>query len=478
MSAINIGGVEFTQEQVTKMAQNGMLSVGQKHDPASTTLTATPLHGRNHGNTSQYGIFANPGARNEVISLAPRVRSLSNVLSMRPANNINEFQDVITGVTAGAGTNATGFCGNPPSAGQFKTSRLSFVFGSHYEKTQLNSIPEIGLVMNRADMPRRVVNLQGGQSRFIPTMAQELPDTLSQLANELITFGFDVERNAEQVLFTGNSATASASARRGFIKEFDGLDQYIKSTYTAPALNSVIKTFNALVSGTNSGGYNVVQSLANAMRGLRSRASGWGIDANWYMSMREDLFWSIAEVYAYLYYVRGMSGSAGLPISQNGRELTDFRDRIIAQQSLPVDGINVPVVFSDGIPRETLANGRYKSDIYIVPVESNIGDLTYLEYNDMTSTPKQEFLSLMNQNGGGQIGSMNNGFYLVGNRSTPFCWEYHFASQMRLIVTAPALCARVDDVWYDFDADIRDAIPGESYYANGGSTYWNGTFTP
>lgn len=476
MSAINIGGVEFTQEQVTEMAQKGLLSIGQKHDPASLTLTATPLHGRFHGNTSQYGVFANPGGRPDVLSFAPRVRSLSNVLSMRPANNINEYQDVKTGVTAGAGTNATGWCGNPPSAGQFKTSRLSFVFGAHYEKTQLNAIPEIGMVLNRADQPRRVVNLQGGSSRFIPSLAQALPDTLSQLANELITFGFDVERNFEQVMFTGNSGTASASARRGFIKEFDGFDQYIKTSYSASAVNSVVKTFNTIVTGTTSAGLNIVQTLANALRGLRSRANSWGIDANWYLAMREDLFWSLVEVYATAYYTRSMTGSSSLPIVQSGRELTDFRDRIIAQQSLPIDGMNVPVVFTDGIPRENTANGRYKSDIYIIPVESNVGDLTYIEYNDMGSAPKQEFLSLMSANGGGQIATMNDGFYLVGNRSTPFCWEYHFASQMRLIVSAPPLCGRVDDVQYDFDADIRDAIPGESFYANGGSTYWNGQF--
>lgn len=476
MTFLNIGGVDYTQDELATLNKAGVLQIAEKHNPASSTANAMPLHGHGHGAATQYGPLANPGAAPDMISLIPRVRSFSRVLNMRPADNYNEYQDVFTGVTAGSGTNATGFCADPPIAGQFKTTRLTFSFGSYYEKTKLNVIPAIGMRQNRADQARKVANMADPESRFIPTLAQELTDTMSQLANEMITFGIDAERTHEQVLFTGNNATASASARRGFIQEFHGFDQYIKTGYTAGGLDSVVKTFNALVSGTDSGGRSIVQVIADAWYGLQDRDEGFGITTNRYLVMRKDTFRALADYYAWVYYTRAMTGSSSLPITQSGTEITNFRDSMIRQQYLLVEGEEVPVVFTSGIPRENTANGRYKADIYIVPVQSSIGDLTYLEYADMNNPYINEFtFAIANM---GQIGNMNNGLYLVANRSTGLCWEYLFASQMRLVVKAPALCGRIDDVIYDFNADIRDAIPGESFYANGGGTYWNGTFTP
>jgi len=68
------------------------------------------------------------------------------------------------------------------------------------------------------------------------------------------------------------------------------------------------------------------------------------------------------------------------------------------------------------------------------------------------------------------VAVMNNGLFLVGKRSTGLCIEYHVQARMRLILDAPFLSGRVDDVIYTLIDPIRDAMPGTSFYANGGVT--------
>ena len=45
--AINIGGKDFSEAELAALAKAGVLSVGAKNDPASTTATGNPLHGTN-----------------------------------------------------------------------------------------------------------------------------------------------------------------------------------------------------------------------------------------------------------------------------------------------------------------------------------------------------------------------------------------------------------------------------------------------
>jgi hypothetical protein len=58
---------------------------------------------------------------------------------------------------------------------------------------------------------------------------------------------------------------------------------------------------------------------------------------------------------------------------------------------------------------------------------------------------------------------------MVGLRSTGLCREYHFAMRARLILEAPFLAGRLDNVTYSYrTAEWRDAYPGASAYVNGG----------
>jgi hypothetical protein len=68
------------------------------------------------------------------------------------------------------------------------------------------------------------------------------------------------------------------------------------------------------------------------------------------------------------------------------------------------------------------------------------------------------------------VAVLNNGLFIVGKRSTGLCIEWHIQSRMRLILDAPFLSGRVDDLIYTLVDPIAEAIPGVSNYRNGGVT--------
>lgn len=454
--------------------------LGFKHDPASTTLTATPLHGPFPGNANQYGIFSSPGVRpGRFSALQQPDHGLLDLCAINRSEYTNEILEIATGQTAGSGSNATGFCGNPPVAGQLKTCKQSFIWGDFYIKTQLNAIPKIGELRNRADVPGEIFNAGPNGNPLIPDIMYQMTDTRDQLAVELYTVGNEANRSITKVGIIGDTTLGSASTQRGFISEFKGLDGQIKTGYRdadnnalCAAADSDVLSFNASVSGTIGGGdgRNIVQALSDLVYSAKERADKVGLTGVvWAFVMRRDQFKAVADVYACSYATyRCVNTNAGQPQNQDALAINQLRLAMINGQYLLVDGVEVPVVFSEGIPRETLANNTYKADIYFVPVSWNGMPLLRLEYFPMDNQYATRFRTFAAVD---ELQVINNGMYLVGKRSTPFCLEYHFAARWRLILETPFLAARCDDVWYTYLAKLNTAYPNESGYVDGGVTY-------
>lgn len=477
---IVIDGVEYSDIELKALEKAGVLNIGRKHDPASTTLTATPLHGPFPGNANQFGIFSGAGVRPQRFSaLAHPEDGLMDLVSIERSEYTNELLEIMTGQTDGSGSNATGFCGNPPVAGSLKTCRQSFVFGDFYIKTQLNALPKIGELRNRADVPAQILNAGPTGSPLIPDIMFQMTDTRDQLAVELYTLGNEVKRSITRVGVQGDDTVASASTERGFISEFDGLDIQIASGKTdsvsgiaCPAADSQVLSFNALITGTIGGGdgRNIVQAISDMTFSAKELADKVGMSGVvWAWLMRRDQFRALTETYACNYATyRCTNTNAGQPQNQDAMTINALRLSMLQGQYLLVDGIEVPVVFSDGIPRETLANNQYKADMYLIPVSWNGMPLLKLQYFPMDNQYITRFRSLTDPD---EVQVINNGMYLVGKRATPLCLEYHFAARWRLILETPFLAGRIDDVWYNYLARLNNPYSGESGYRDGGVTY-------
>ena len=445
-----------------------------KNDPASTTLTAPTLHGPFPGNAAQYGIFSGAGVRPDRYSTLVRPNSLASLVNPVASRYTNEILEVMTGVTEATGTNATGFCGDPPTVGQGKVCRQTYVFGDYYVKTDLNAIPLLGQYRNRADVPANILNSGPKNNPLVPDVMFSLADNDSQLAYELWRVGVEMERTLEYQLVQGLVSEATDTTH-GWINGFNGLDYQIRTGYAdsvsglaCSAVDSAVITHGANINTTASDGRNIVQETSDLFYGLRRRASSMGMNATqWVIVMREELFRSFTEQYSCLYNQFGCSGSQYEEHNIDQTTTNNLRVEMQTGEYILVDGVKIPVIFSEGIAQTTPAANTFESDMYVVPTYWAGRPLLTLEYFPMDNQNAQNYSAFQ----GSEVATMNNGLYMVGNRNTGLCKEYHFASLMRLIMEAPWLAGRIDNLQYTFSAPIRNATPGASFYADGGATY-------
>jgi hypothetical protein len=233
----------------------------------------------------------------------------------------------------------------------------------------------------------------------------------------------------------------------------------------APALDSAVISFNANISGNGANGFDIVENITMLVRGLQDRAAGVGTNASHAIVMRRDAFFAIADVWACIYATYMCDGTAASPNNRDGMVIQSLREEMLRGRYLKVAGQDIPVIFSEGILQEVTANNTYKSDIYVVAYEADGIPLLTLQYFDMGNSYINEFA---NNFGLDDVAVMNNGLFLVGKRSTGLCIEWHVQSRMRLILDAPFLSGRVDDVIYTSIDPLRPSIPGVSLYADGG----------
>lgn len=476
--AIKIADKEFNEAELATLAKAGMLQIGQKNDPASTTLNGQALQGPFQGNSSQFGLFSYPGVRPQRFSALSRPDSWMGVLPVLRSQFQNEILEIMTGQTAATGTNASGFCGDPPVYGNLKTCQQVITWGDFYAKTTLNAGALLGQLRNRADVPAQILNAApGNRNPFIPDVMYRLDDTQSTLQSELFKMGVGMERSTELVSVQGVAGTAS-NTYIGWFTQFGGIDRFIKTGYTdavsgyaCQAVDSAVVAYNAAIDGTNSdgSGRTFVETLIETYRAMKKRARQVGMEATqWAILMRSEQFQRACDVWACQYAINRCAGTTSAPVNRDGMAIQALRVEMMSGNYLWIDGEQVPVIFSEGIPNPATANNTYNADIYIVPLNWMGRPLIYLEYYPMDNQYTQEW---MNNFGLQKVSVLNNGMFLVGYRDTGLCLEWHFQARMRLVLETPFLAARVDDVQYSYFEPTREALPGASRYQNGGITY-------
>lgn len=475
-----INGVEFTEKQISGLVEMGALNFNQKNDPSSSTPTQSQvLQGQSYTNPNQYGLFSYPGVRPDRFSALMRPRSMASLLRPMKSEFISEIIEIMTGQTAGTANAQTDWCAPGALAGVLKTCQQVSTFGNFKMNTRITPVQEVGLLRNRADIPGQIMNRPPRENPFIPDRLYQLTDTRNQLAYELFTLGVEAERSFENELWRG--VAGSNTSIVGWWKDFAGLDSLVKTGYVdavtgvaCPAADSIVITWNADVSATVNGS-NVVQAFADQYYAVRDTARQVGLgDVEFAFVMRVEMFRALTEVWScqYLTY-RCQSSNAGQPIVVTGEENNRLRLEMQTGQYLLIDGVPVPVVFSDGIQLEQLGWGGgtqkvFRADAYLLPIAWNGRPLVRAEYHDMGNVYAREFAQVVYPS----AEFINDGMYMLGKREAGGCVELEISMKMRVILECPFLAVRFDNLTFTYGAQSRTANPGETYlYRNGGSTY-------
>lgn len=457
----------------------------QKHNASGTADTHNPLYGPYADGSGDYGVFSIPGIRPEMFSAFQRPRSFSSILGIQPSRNANEKIGIMTGVTGGAGTNPTGFCGTAPTAGQLKLCVQNYIWGKSYWKSSVVNVAEAGEYVDYADTEKRILNLNQSPNPLIPDMLGRLDISNRSgalLANELFTLGAEMERNNELVLIQGNETTGNANTTRGYIQEYKGLERQIitgrvdmNTGVACPAADSQVITWGTGIDQTVSG-RTFPQMLVDTYFGLTDIADQTGLSGTrWIFVMPMRMFRSLTYVYACQYWTNRCQGTVGNPNYQDSAEIAKLQMDFWQNKYLLIDGQPVQVVFSDGIP-ETRAGGSVYTarEMFILPVEWQGMKMLNLQFKNMFGADVAEFA---NSVGPQEFVPMNNGQWLMTKARTNYCMELLFAGKFRLIQDCPFLAARIDTIQYTFQAPFRSAYPGDTIsYVDGGRTRWDGTY--
>lgn len=477
---VMLNGIEFTEKQISDMAEKGVLNFGQKNDPSSSTATASSvLHGQSFTNPAQLGLFSRPGVRPERFSALMRPHSMARLLRPQKSEYINEVIEILTGQTAGSGSNATDWCAPGPLAGGLKTCAQVYPFGNFKMNTRVVPLQEVGQRVNRADLDAVILNNPPEENPLIPDIAYRFPrGQQDQMALEFFNLGIEIERQIEKEMWQGVVGTDSGI--RGWWKDMNSISSLVKTGYAdayggalCPAADSTIISWNADVGATVSG-RNIVQAASDlwyAMNDIADQVGMSGVNFGWFM--RKEQFRALTEVWSCNYAIyRCQSSNAGQPIVVNATDNNDLRLQMQNGQYLLIDGVQVPVYFTDGIPLEQLGGGAAKvlrSDMFLIPISWNGRPLINLEYKDMGNEAAQVLANAVYTS----AMFLNNGMYLLTKNEKEGCIEFSLSAKMRMFLDAPFLSARIDDVSFVYQAPTRSADPGVTFngYVNGGITY-------
>ena len=246
---VMIEGKDYTDSELSVLSKAGVLNIGQKNDPSSSTATASSvLHGQSFTNPAQLGLFSRPGVRPERLSALMRPHSMAQLLRPRKSEYVNEIIEILTGQTVGSGSNATDWCAPGPLAGGLKTCAQVYPFGNFKMNTRVVLLQEVGQRVNRADLDAIILNTPPQENPLIPDMAYRFPrGQQDQLALEFFNLGIEIERQLEKELWQG--VVGSDSGIRGWWKDMNSLSSLVKTGYAdayggalCPAADSFVVT--------------------------------------------------------------------------------------------------------------------------------------------------------------------------------------------------------------------------------------------
>lgn len=456
---------------------------------ASTTkaVSSTPRSsGYAHG---LGGLLSAPGMSREIFNamLLPHA-GLAARLPSYPSNETHPLYGILTGVTAGSGSDPTGVCDDPPTAGLAKLCSMSYPFGRSSLMTPVFDIDRVGQTTNRGEYyDFQLVGdpFAAGDGKGAPTppaglgmqgwLNNEVGKSMFELAVEWVRkYGPDV--------YTGNPTNNTSGGGR---KYYHGLQRLVNTGYrdaetqvACPAADSIIHNFaSANVTTANT---NIVRLITSILRRLKINARGMGLmPVKWIIVMRETLFYELTEVWPCSFSTyrcaNVFSTSQVLEVSADRMQemRRDMRGNMDSRtgQYLWIDDEKVEVVFDDLLTETALANGAFNSDIYFLP-ETVIGGrrVLYMEYLNYDA-PNGALAAARALAPDGSFFTTDGGRYLWHKKPpTNFCVQALVKAETRLILRTPQIAARLQNVAYTPLVHERDWSPTGYYFANGGKT--------
>lgn len=452
---------------------------------ASTTkaVSSTPTSVYGHG---PGGLFSARGLSRPLFSamILPK-QGMLNQLAIRPTNETNPLFGIITGVNSSTGSEPTGVCDDPKSAGTMKLCTHTFVFGRFSRQSRVFDIDRAGKIVNRGEfLDLQVMNSPLGlNDPSSPSMPGASPATIAQneVSKALFELGVSWSRDFAKVLYNGTPT--NNTAQEGY-KEFYGFESLINTGYrdaetgvACPAADSIVRSFGGLNVSSNAASF--IRNVTNLWRNLKFLSANAGLDpVNWVIAMPFSLFYELTEVWpiTYLTY-RALAIPTGSTNMVYASDVEKIRDEMrgnlydYSGQFLLLDGQKVPVVIDNAIPETENGDGSFTSDMYFIPM-TVLGSqpVTFMEYFNYDGPNSAIEMAKVFAPGDSYYTTDNGRFMWHKKPPTNFCVQLLAKTEPRLVMMTPYLAARVSNIMYTPVEHERSPFTDSSYFVNGGQT--------
>jgi hypothetical protein len=394
----------------------------------------------------------------------------------------------MTGVTATSGTEPTGVCDDPKTAGTMKLCTHSFVYGRQSRQTRVFDVDRAGQVTNRGEfMDLQLMNSPFNGTASKPPTAPTIPGydpskaAQSEVAKALFELAVSWSRDFAKTIYTGSPTNNTAG---GGYKEFYGFEGLVNTGYRdaetgtlCPAADSYLRSFgNALIT-SNAAGF--VKGVTYMFRNLKYLASRAGLDpVQWIISMPYGMFYDVTEIWPIVYLTyRALAiqaGSTNFVMAGEAEQMRqDMRGDLqnMSGQFLLIDGQKVPVCIDDANPETENGDGSFTASMYFIPMTVLGGTpVTYLEYFDYDSPNGALEMAKIFAPGDTYYTTDNGRFMWHRKPPTNFCVQILAKTEPRLLLLTPYIAARLSNIKY-FPLDHeRSPFTESSYWVNGGNT--------
>jgi hypothetical protein len=449
--------------EILKNQQRLMEVMATKDQKAAGSVnTATLLHGPG-------GIFSTPVER-DVITAHVRPHGIGSSLRKIPTNTSNPQFPALTGYTAASGTEPTNACDDAPTT-FVKSCNLTAQFGLLRRDTQTIEMDQVILKLNRGDFTdlRLIGEVLGLTEGMSPGGLNTDMILNNVVMSEMVGVGVMTERELNTRYWQGTVAAG----------QMPGLDSQIATgqvdanTNTAcPSLDSDVKDFNYNdVCGTT---LDIVEYVSMMAWYLQYNAVTMGLDpVDWIIAMRPELWYELTACWPCKYLTnRCLTPNVGANVAViNDNVNVSERDRMRNSMVLPINGIDYPVVTDTGIYEANstndanLAAGQFASSIYFVPRSINGGfPATRIEYLDYRLMDAGTRLIPSDTH----FWWTDGGMFSWALEHNKWCIKLALKTEQRVVLQAPHLAGKIQNVRYTPLQHLRDPDPDSSYHYDGG----------
>jgi hypothetical protein len=418
------------------------------------------------------GLLNTPGVDSRVISTIPMPIGISDLIPAIADRIAFPLFEMLTQLTDVSGSEATTLADRSKIVGKLKTFRHTATYGRIIRSTETISPDKLGRLATFAEpMDLQLVNATANSSPWVPEAARNL--TISnEMATEWWKLGMAFRRQLEIWAFQGAGTNSGTNA--GYIEPY-GLQTLVNTGKTDAlsgqavlAADPKVITWNALFDANvtvENKSMDLVSLMARLMYYMMARADDTDMNPiGFVLAMRRDLFIQLIDFWPYTYLTAGPSGSTSKTIVTDSGDATSFRDAMRQGQFLRINGIDVPVIFAEGIP-ETATGAGVKSDIYWLTLTARGMRMLYWNYFDYSN---QQVQSLMARFPRGELMATDAGKFLWTFDRTNYVAYFQAMLEPRLVLRSAFLCARITGINYPTALHTLDALPGAIYEAPGG----------